>query len=96
MATREFITIIGYDENIATGFDNSNGHEDTAPGEFLEREFGWLEQSGLSLEDWALADGDVLWERYLLYLVQWAIEHNSDEYQGMSPACFDEWRELES
>lgn len=92
MVTREFIAILGFDEDVASRYDETNGHEETDPGDFLEREFGWLEQSGVSLGNWALVDGDVRWERYLRYLVQWAIDHNSDEYEGMSPACYDEWR----
>ena len=85
--TREFIAILRYDE--------TDSPKETAPGEFLEREFGWLEQSGISLESWALVDDDVRWECFLRYLVQWAIDHNSDEYSGMSPASYDEWKSCE-
>ena len=95
MVTREFVAIIGFDEDVASRYDETNGYNETAPGDFLEREFGWLEQSGISLEGWALVDADVRWERYLRYLVQWAIDHNSDEFRGMSPSCYDEWRSCE-
>ena len=82
MDERNFITILRY---------SANSQEAQTPGEYLEREFGWLEQSGIQLDEWALLDDDVHWERYLLYLVQWAITHNSDEYEGMSPPSYDEW-----
>lgn len=91
MVTREFVAILGFDEDVASRYDETNGNGETTPGDYLEREFGWLEQSGVSLSDWALVDGDVKWERYIRYLVDWAISHNSDEYEGMSPACYDEW-----
>lgn len=89
--TREFVAILGFDEDVASRYGEVNGHEETAPVEFLEREFGWMEQSGICLENCALVDHDVRWERYITYLVQWAINHSSDEYEGMSPACYDEW-----
>lgn len=44
---RNFIAIISYDEDPAT---------ELAPGEYLEQEFGWLQQSGFKLSDWALVD----------------------------------------
>ena len=95
MTTREFVAILGFDESVASRYDETNGHDETSPGDFLEREFGWIEQSGVSLEDWVLVDEDVQWERYLRYLVQWAIDHNDRVYEGMSPACYDEWRGCE-
>lgn len=33
----------------------------------------------------------IQWKHYLKYLLQWANEHSSMEYKGMSPACFDEF-----
>ena len=95
MITREFIAILGYDEDTASRYGETNGHDEADPGDFLEREFGWLEQSGISLDNWALVDYDVRWEQYLKYLVRWAIDHGGDEYEGMSPASYDEWRDCE-
>lgn len=40
-------------------------------------------------------DSDSEWERYINYLSQWAICHNDEKYAGMSPACFEEWRDNE-
>lgn len=85
MTTRYFAAIIGLDEGMASRYDEINGHDETAPGDFLEREFKWLEPSGLSLDGWALLDDDVPRERYLLELTQFAIDHNSDADEGTPP-----------
>lgn len=94
--TREFVAILGFDEDVASRYDEVNGHEEIPPVESLEREFGWIEQSGICLEGCALVDSDVRWERYITYLVQWAIDHSSPDYEGMTPASFNEWRNCES
>ena len=88
---REFVAVIEFDEDIASIYNEVNGHGDPAPGEMLEREFGWLEQSGISLKEWALTDFDVRWEQYIRYLVGWAIDHSSPDYEGETPASYDEW-----
>ena len=95
MATREYIAILCLDEETASRCDKVNGFDDTSPGDYLEREFGWLNESGIYLDDWALVDDDIKWECYTKYLVNWAIAHNSDEYYGMSPASFEEWHDTE-
>lgn len=35
------------------------------------------------------------WNRYLVYLVQWTVDHDSPFHYGMSPAGFDEWEDNE-
>lgn len=40
-------------------------------------------------------DSDSEWERYINYLSQWVICHNDEACEGMSPACFEEWRDNE-
>lgn len=32
-----------------------------------------------------------VWNKYIEYLKDWADEHKGVEFQGSSPACFDEW-----
>lgn len=86
--TREFIAIIGLDEEKMM---ECNGNIDITPGDFLEREFAWMEQSGISLKDWALVDFDVRWEQYLRYLVDWAISHSGDDEIGKSPMSYKAW-----
>lgn len=38
------------------------------------------------------------WEKYIAYLYDWADTHKGEEFQGCSPACYDEWvdNELDS
>lgn len=31
------------------------------------------------------------WERYLKYLMLWTLDHKDENYEGMSPACYDEF-----
>lgn len=35
------------------------------------------------------------WNLYIEYLKQWADNHSSPEFAGMSPAGFDEWLDNE-
>lgn len=90
--TREFIAIIGFDEEKIADYSKNNcGGADIAPIDFLEMEFGWMEQSGVTLENCALIDFDVQWEQYLRYLVDWAITHSSDDEIGKSPMSYKAW-----
>ena len=89
--TREFIAIIGLDEEKASGYIKNFYDDDITPGDFLEKEFGWIEQSGISLENWALIDFDVQWEQYIRYLVNWAISHSSNEEIEKSPMSYKVW-----
>lgn len=81
---RKVFAIIEIDDDRAIA-------EDKGTGEYLETEFGWLEQSGVILRDWLLSDGDDVerWARYIDYLIEWAFAHSEDAYQGASPRRFD-------
>ena len=35
--------------------------------------------------------GSKKWEYYISYLMLWAEDHKDSEFEGMSPACFDEF-----
>ena len=35
------------------------------------------------------------WRAYLKYLVEWAFDHQEEEFEGMVPASYDEWCENE-
>lgn len=67
--------------------------EDKGTGEYLERELERLQQSGITLEQWLIADDDDIerWARYINYLIEWAFYHSGDMYANSSPACYDEW-----
>lgn len=43
----------------------------------------------------AEADSDSRHERYINYLINWAIEHNDEVFKGCSPASFDEFEGCE-
>ena len=36
------------------------------------------------------------WEKYIEYLKNWAEEHKGDEFEGMSPAGYNEWQNNEN
>lgn len=84
--SRKFISIIDYDESLEMG---------RGPGDALESEFETLNNAGFTLEDWGIVDDDVQWERYLKYLVEWAILHTGRDYEGYSPMCYGEWCDCE-
>lgn len=50
-----------------------------------------------SLRDTVILDEDADFEheRYLNYLMNWIVDHHDDEFEGQSPAGFDEWLENE-
>ena len=56
-----------------------------------------LEMAHCDLEEAVCAesDSDSKHERYINYLINWAIDHNDEAYEGCSPAGFDEWLENE-
>ena len=85
---RRFVTFIDVDEGK---IDRDAGV--SAPGDYLETEFCWLDTSGISLRGWRIVDSDdeIRWSRYINYLIGWAMDHADEECEGMSPACYDEW-----
>ena len=56
-----------------------------------------LEMAHCDLEEaiCAEADSDSKHERYINYLINWAIEHNDEAFEGCSPASFDEFEDCE-
>ena len=89
---RKFIVSIDYDEVIAENLGKIRGKE-TSPGENLEREFKWLEGSGLNLDCWALVDFDDEWDSYLMYVVDWVFDHHIVPVQAdIAPMSYSEWK----
>ena len=60
---------------------------DDGPIAYLEKESGWLAQSGIFITDAAIADADAAdpKEAYLVYLARFAFDHLGDEVKTMSP-----------
>ena len=36
-------------------------------------------------------DKNIVWDKYLKYLRDWADSHSEPGFQGLTPACYDEW-----
>ena len=83
---RKIIAIVNVDDNIA--FDKI----DDGPVAYLEKEFGWLEQSGVVLKNCFIADDDESnsWQAYLNYIIDWVFDHLGEEFEGMTPATYFE------
>ena len=65
---------------------------DDGPIAYLEKESGWLAQSGIFITDAAIADADAAdpKEAYLVYLARFAFEHLGDG--DISPMSYEKWR----
>ena len=63
-----------------------------APIDLLERYFRFFNVC-FDLKDALISDADdsSRWARYIDYLIDWAFSHRYDEFEGMSPASFEEW-----
>ena len=93
---RRLYAEINLDEEAASKYAETNGYDDVSPTYTVEREFGWLEQSGITLANIILADtGDSdLWCRYLYYLVEWAMNRTYD-YEPESPLSWEQYKKRE-
>ena len=91
---RKIFAIIDLDEDIKSKNEEINGLDCVSNGCYLEKEFGWLEQSGISLKEWVSTDepDESQWARYINYLIKWAFDHRYEELcNGMSPYSYDDW-----
>ena len=61
---------------------------------YLEKESGWLAQSGIFITDAAIADADAAdpKEAYLVYLARFAFEHLGDG--NIYPLPYEQWRSM--
>lgn len=57
-----------------------------------------LEMAGCNLEEAVCAESnsDSKHERYINYLISWAIDHNDEAYEGCSPVDFNEYLDNEA
>lgn len=87
---REIVALIELDEDTVIRNCEANGVSDDGDIDYLIKEFGWLEQSGIKLKDAFIADEDdeIAFGRYIHYLVHWAFEHCADEETTASPLSF--------
>ena len=91
---RKIYAEIEFDQEVADRYAETNGLDEPTPIDHLEKEFGWIEQSGITLKRAFIADHDEddEWFAYLNYLTDWAFDHSSYEYEGKSPASFEKWK----
>lgn len=84
---RKIIAIVGVDDEKT--FEKIND----GPVTYLEKEFGRFKSSSIFLRDCFISDEDEndKWKAYLNYLVEWAFNHQGEEFAGMTPACYDEF-----
>lgn len=84
---------IELDEEIADQNSETNGIPESAPIPYLEHEFGWLEESGISLVNAFIADDDdtSTRARYVNYIAEWAMEHAEAMDETNSPTPYAEF-----
>lgn len=88
---RTVIALIGIDEGkMETNQREHNEDESIGTMDYIEQEFGWLEASGIKLQNAVIADADVIWEGYLLYLAEWIMNHQEND-KDESPESYSEW-----
>lgn len=89
---RKIYAEIEFDQEVADRYAETNGLDEPTPIDHFGKEFGWLEQSGFALRSAVLADEEdcSLWERYINYLLGWAMERAEDfDRKGESPMSYE-------
>lgn len=96
---RKIYAEIELDELVGDRYAETNGLGGSSPAALFEIEFGWLEQSGFTLNKVMVVDDDVrnLWGRYIGYLMSFSMNKCFAESSHESPLTCDEWyrREIE-
>lgn len=71
--------------------ENRAIEEDMGTLSYLEREAGWMEESGIYLDEAFISDYDSteIWDRYIDYVLAWAFK-NSQKKTG-DIKTFNEW-----
>lgn len=87
MAERKFYAEITLNDDERAFEDN------IGPIDYLEREFGWMEESGLTLNNALIADDDDedLWARYINYVIDWGMTHTYNENPSGGPMTYKRW-----
>ena len=91
---RKIYAELSLDEDQAIRNAEVNGISNDGTLDYVEKEFGWLEQSGIKLADAVIFDKDDTeeWGRYIDYVFSWAFDHYSsgDDYPPIMN--YKEWR----
>lgn len=88
--SRKLFAILELDEERANVLKPS-----MTPVEYIETEFGWLNESGINLRNCLIADEDdeIIWSQYINYLLEWALKYSEERFEGLSPESYEQWRE---
>lgn len=70
-------------------------NDDETLSQRFDEECGWVEQSGMFLEDKFIVDEKDDWHRYLEYLIDWAMAGVSSETKNDSPLSYEEFLKAE-
>lgn len=94
MGERKIYAELRVDEMIAMRHAEVNGLSSDGTIDYLEKEFGWLEASGIHLAKAFISDEDDAndWCCYIDYLVSWAFAHTYEEHDFPRAMTYDEWR----
>ena len=89
MTARKIIVALTIDDEKAIAADRGTL-------DYVEHEM--LEVCGVTMDAGFISDFDDTskWQRYLNYLADWVFDHIDEKFSGMSPACFDEWKDNEN
>ena len=89
---RRIIAFIDADEDLLL-----ENHPEDGVGVAFESEMGWVANSGIHVEEWAISDADDtdVYARYLHYLFKWTMAHVENFDGKGSPMTFDQWQESE-
>lgn len=95
---RKIYAEIELDESVGDRYAETNGLGESSPVALLEKEFGWLEQSGFTLDNAFVSDGDDgdMWLRYLGYLMNFAMRRSFAESTRENPLTWNEWYRRET
>lgn len=72
--------------------ENRAIEEDMGTLSYLEREAGWMEESGIYIDEAFISDYDSteVWDRYIDYVTAWAFK-NSAQKTEEEIMTFDQW-----
>ena len=95
MNERKIIAILTVDDDTAMENCEFNGIPNDGTLDYLSREMGWVEQSGIYLSEAFIADEDEndVWAAYINYIANWAFEHQGDE-KPCSPLLYNQWLKI--
>ena len=89
---RRIVAFIDADEDLLL-----ENHPEDGVGIAFETEMGWVENSGIHVEEWAISDYDdeEPYARYLHYLFGWTMDHIEKFDSLDSPMTYEQWQKCE-